>query len=560
MMNYWTWKDILPGSFVAAALFLLGFVADFYHDGSILTPRPAAAQPASAPSTRLAAAAPAQPTPAGQPRVGGTLRFGIVKDIGTPIPFVSYTSTAQYVKDNVYEPLVMFDQKGEIHPWLAESWTTNANSSEWTFKIRRGVKFHDGKELTASDVVWSARHIMNPANGAAGQGQLSTNVRDVSTLDKYTVKFTLRGPRGLLPEILADTATLHIAPAESMAPGQQEMKGGAPPAGTGPFKFKAWIPGQEFHLVRNDHYWGGAPYLEGVRFRVITETASRAAAVQAADLDLTERLGPTFVERIKSGRLKGLHYMPIGSAGIKQLVFNTQLAPTSDPRVRKAIALSLDKDAILKEVAFGFGVPVLTWSAPGVDWETSIGFKWKRNIEEAKRLLKEAGYAGSPITLGSTRGQDEPWAEAIVRQASEAGIKLSIQNLAGAELIQKTIGGELHVSVYGGGGVGEPLVANVQYIACSEGKPAVSNVAKYCTPELEKLVNQYMEVPERAKRLAIWKKVAERYFVDDVPYYVIGWPNDRNFVWRDKVKNWGRGAGQEYTHAKGGLWRTWLEQ
>jgi ABC-type transport system substrate-binding protein len=103
-------------------------------------------------------------------------------------------------------------------------------------------------------------------------------------------------------------------------------------------------------------------------------------------------------------------------------------------------------------------------------------------------------------------------------------------------------------------------VANVQYIACSEGKPAVSNVAKYCTPELEKLVNQYMEVPDRAKRLAIWKKVAEKYFVDDVPYYVIGWPNDRNFVWRDKVKNWARGAGQEYTHAKGGLWRTWLEQ
>jgi ABC-type transport system substrate-binding protein len=271
-------------------------------------------------------------------------------------------------------------------------------------------------------------------------------------------------------------------------------------------------------------------------------------------------LGPTFVQRIKSGRIKGLNYMPIGAAGIKQVVLNTRLAPTSDVRVRRAIALSLDQDAILKEATFGFGVPVLAWAVPGTDWETSSSFKWTRNIEQAKRLLKEAGYAGETITLGATRGQDDPWAEAIVRQASEAGIKFSIQNLAGAELIQKTIAGELHASVYGGGGVGEPLVANVQYIACTGGKPGISNVSKHCTPEVEKSVAQYMEEPDRAKRLAIWKKVVQKFFVDDVAYYVIGWANDRNYVWRDKVKNWGRGPGQEYTHAKGGLWRTSLDQ
>lgn len=543
-MKLWNSTGMVRAAVMAVALSTVIFV-------DVFSSRAEAAQPA-------AAIAPlAQPK--GKPRIGGTLRFGIVKDIGTPIPFVSYTSIGQFVKDSVYEPLVMNDQKGEIHPWLAESWTANANSSEWTFKLRRGVKFHDGKELTAEDVVWSAKHIMNPTNGAAGQGQLSTNVRDVVAVDKYTVKFILPGPRGLLPEMLANSSTLHVAPKDSMTPGQQEMVGGAPPPGTGPFKFKAWSPGQEFHVVRHEQYWAGAPYLEGVRFRVITETTSRASAIQAGDLDITERLGPTFVERIKSGSLKGLQYISIGTVGIKQLVLNTQLAPMSDPRIRKALALSLDKDAIMKEVTFGFGVPVLTWGAPGTDWENSAGFKWKRNIAEAKKLLKEAGYSGTPITLGSTRGQDDPWTEAIVRQASESGLKFSIQNLAGAELIQKTLAGELHMSVYGGGGVGEPLVANAQYIGCLDGKPGVGNVAKYCTPELEKLVTQYMEEPSRAKRLAIWKTAAKKYFIDDVPYYVIGWANDRNFVWRDKVKNWERGPEQEYAHAKGGLWRTWLE-
>ncbi len=189
-MKQWTRKGVARGLLVAAALL---FVV-------------AKAQPAAAPATQAPAA--------GQPRIGGTLKFGIVKDIGTPIPFVAYTSISQYVKDNVYEPLVMFDQKGEIHPWLAESWTPNANSSEWTFKIRRGVKFHDGKELTANDVVWSAKHIMDPANGAAGQGQLSSMVRDAVALDNYTVKFISPSPRGLLPEILADT-TRRRAPAPS---------------------------------------------------------------------------------------------------------------------------------------------------------------------------------------------------------------------------------------------------------------------------------------------------------------------------------------------------------
>lgn len=558
-MRHRIWKRIGRGASIVGAFLLLGLVAVYDH-ANIVTPRTAAAQTVAAPATRLAAAATKQRPAAGKPRIGGTLTFGIVKDIGTPIPFVAYTSTSQYVKDNVYEPLVMFDQKGDIHPWLAESWSPNANSTEWTFKIRRGVKFHDGKELTANDVVWSAKHIMDPANGAAGQGQLSSNVRDVVAVDKHTVKFILPGPRGLLPELFADTAILHIAPRESMAPAQQEMKGGTPPPGTGPFKFKAWIPGQEYHVVRNDEYWGGAPYLDGVRFRVVAETAARAAAIQAGDLDLTERLGPTFIQRIKSGRLDSLRYMPIGAAGLRQLVLNTQLAPTSDTRVRKAIALSLDQDAILKEATFGFGVPVLTWALPGTDWETSVGFKWKRNIAEAKRLLKEAGYDGKPITLGGTRGQSDPWFEAIVRQASEAGIKFAIQNLAGAELIQKTVAGELNVSVYGGGGVGEPLVANLQYISCSGGKAGISNVSKYCTPELEKLLTQYMEQSDRAKRMAIWKKVVQKVLLDDVAYYVVGWPNERNYVWRDRVKNWGRGPGQEYTHAKGGLWRTWLEQ
>ena len=186
-----TLKPIIRGSLIGAALLLAGWVAPL----------------------ALSSSAEA----AGKPRIGGTLKLGNAKGIGTPIPFVAFTSIPEYIKNNMYEPLVNYDQKGDIHPWLAESWTPNADSSEWTFKIRKGVKFHNGKELTAEDVVWSAKHIMDPANGAAGQGQLADNVAEATAVDKYTVKFKSPGPRGLLPEVLANTSTLHIAPAGSLA-------------------------------------------------------------------------------------------------------------------------------------------------------------------------------------------------------------------------------------------------------------------------------------------------------------------------------------------------------
>jgi ABC-type transport system substrate-binding protein len=128
-MKNCTWQSMVRGSFlVGAAILLLGLVVAF-EGGNTLTSRSANAQSAAAPAMRLAAAATNRSPAAGQPRIGGTLKFGIVKDIGTPIPFVAYTSISQYVKDNVYEPLVMFDQKGENHPWLAESWTPNPNTS-----------------------------------------------------------------------------------------------------------------------------------------------------------------------------------------------------------------------------------------------------------------------------------------------------------------------------------------------------------------------------------------------------------------------------------------------
>ena len=320
-MKIETWKGRVRGLSVAAALVLSLLVAPS-HDGET----PGLSSMAEA---------------AGKPRIGGTLKLGNAKGIGTPIPFVAFTSIPEYIKNNMYEPLVMYDQKGDIHPWLAESWTPNADSSEWTFRIRKGVKFHNGKELTAEDVAWSAKHIMDPANGAAGQGQLSSNVTEVAAVDKHTVKFTSPGPRGLLPEILANTSTLHIAPAGSLAHGQQKMLGGAPPPGTGPFKFKSWTPGQELHVLRHDEYWGGAAYLDGVRFLVIRAKAARAAAVQAGDVHLTERLGPTFVQRIDSKRIKGAalqahrrrrtqapglqhrfgaHVRPAGSAGHRPFV------------------------------------------------------------------------------------------------------------------------------------------------------------------------------------------------------------------------------------------------
>jgi peptide/nickel transport system substrate-binding protein len=515
----------------------------------------------------LAIATPTIGAPASKPegwkeREGRTLVVGSSKDMNTKHPFTRVTSVDEYIKMLMWEPVVMYDLTGNLHGILAESWKPNTDATEWTFHLRHGVKFHNGTEMTSADWVWSFNYMLNPANGAYANTALSANIARVEAVDSYTVKFHMVGPRALFPHVLSSIQNGTVIPKNSLAGKVTEIVGD-PPAGTGPFKFVSWTPGTMVEFQRFDDYWGGTPYLKGLKFRVIANKSARENALRAGDVDVADRLTPSFVKRVKKGEIKGIKTVAVGGAGYRQIYFNTKGKWTSDKRVREAIILSLDRDPIVEEAFLGVGDPVPLPVPRDSDWfRVAKGSlpSYKRDLKRARQLLQEAGYNGEQLLFNMTLGQDDPIGEPIVRQAAEAGINIKMAPAESTVFYERIAKGDFNMLISSASFDGEPgLESTIINYVCEKGKIRRSRTG-YCDPEFDALISSYAQAADRAKRLRIYGEMVKIADTNQILEYGLGWSNDRNFGWRDKVKNWQRGPSQEYRNALGGLQSTWIER
>ena len=137
-----------------------------------------------------------------------------------------------------------YDEKGDLQGVLSSEWSSKQGNAVWVFHLRQGVKFHNGKEMSAEDVLWSVNYVMDPDNGAGGYGVLSRTVKEVKSTGKYTVEFALKTPDALFPESIEGLEPITVIPANSLAPKTVKV-GSQPPPGTGPFKFASWTAGQD---------------------------------------------------------------------------------------------------------------------------------------------------------------------------------------------------------------------------------------------------------------------------------------------------------------------------
>jgi peptide/nickel transport system substrate-binding protein len=504
-------------------------------------------------------AAPAAAAPAGEPKRGGTLVFGNSKDVTTPHPYVATSSIPRYIKESMYEPLIARDTEFNVHGHLAERWEHNADASVWTFKLRERVKFHNGKEMTAEDVVWSTNYIMDPENGAYGQSVLADNLARVEAPDKYTVRFTLKGARPLFYVIVADIGRLSVIPAESLRRGETQLQG-APPPGTGPFKFEAFVPADHTTVVRFDDYWGGAAYLDRIVFKVIARETARGNALRAGDVQMAERLPVELVLRVREGKVSGIQLQPAGLSGYRVLGFNHTSRWFQDKRMREAVALSIDQKAYMDEVTFGLGVSPGAAVVPGSAWEKAMNVPARqRNLDRAKQLLREAGYNGEPVTLIAERGQGEPIVESLSRMIREAGVNVQVQTLESGVYDERQMKGDFDLTPAGHSAEIEPGLNLDENYRCETGPTRKSNKIGYCNPELNKLLDQYHAEADRTKRIDLHAR-GIRMVYDDVAEVHLGYHRDRFFGYLDKVQGFSQDGGGGYFHAKGGLHRTWMEQ
>ncbi|MGH2857030.1 MAG: ABC transporter substrate-binding protein [Solirubrobacteraceae bacterium] len=324
-----------------------------------------------------------------------------------------------------WETLVLLDANFNLHPALATSWSSDSSLKRWTFKLRPGVKFHDGSPLTADDVVWSIKRLYEPSLASPELGPLSAvlNAKHVRAADPLTVVADLTHPDAFFPVIFATTGTEIVKAGQNTFPLAKAF-------GTGPFKFQSFQAGQGWTVVRNENYWQtGLPYLDEIRGVSIPDPTGLVQAVTSGQSHLSTSIAFSQVPIVSaSGAAKVLE---VPAYFDSYIVMNGRHKPFDDVRVRQAVKLADNRRLVMQSAYQGHGVLTSDTPAPSTDqyYPPSLGIR-AQEIAQAKALLKQAGYPnGLQLTLYTSDliGGMVDMAVALAQSVAPAGIHINVK-------------------------------------------------------------------------------------------------------------------------------------
>ncbi|WP_090823448.1 glutathione ABC transporter substrate-binding protein [Paenibacillus sp. yr247] len=441
----------------------------------------------------------------GAPKTGGTLVIAELSDAtkldphkGTDIP------SANVYHGKIYEGLVKQDKNMEIQPSLATEWK-KVNETTWEFKLRQGVKFHDGTPFNAAAVKKTIDRVLDKKT-ASSRKDLFEMITEVKIIDDYTIQLITSYPFAPLLANLAHYAGGIISP---KAIDEQGDKLGQNPSGTGPFKFESWTPGQEIKLSKNNEYWGEKAKVEKVTFRVIPEDSTRIALVETGEAQLAEPVPVTDVERVSKS--SSMTLVRSDALGVDYVGFNLKKKPFDDVRVRKAINLAVDTEAILSGVYNNVGSKATSPMGPKV-WGFNPNLKgYPYDVNKAKELLKEAGYSnGFKTTIWTNDNKTRvKVAEVIQSQLKGIGINAEIKVLEWGAYLEATAKGEHDMYVLGWSNLTGDADYNQYFLFHTKAFGNVGNRHFYSNPEIDKLIDAGRRESDPAKRKEIYAKAQE---------------------------------------------------
>jgi len=335
-------------------------------------------------------------------------------------------STTDTILSHMVETLLELTPKGGIVPKLAEKWKVSADATEFILGLKKGIKFHDGQPFNAEAVKVNFDRRLDPKAGTKFDF-LVAPIASVTVIDEYTVKFKTKTPFVAMLSHLTHTTNGIQSPAALRRSWDKPL---IMPMGTGPFIYKQWVPGKKLVIVRNENYWGKAPSLQEVTFRVIPDDASRVTALESGEVHVAVRIPPFDIPRLETNpRIKILRTPSMRTvyAG-----FNCLKEPFTDKRVRQALNYAVNKQAILKQVLDGAGRISDAPISPGIFGYAPIK-SYEYNIEKAKAILAEAGFPeGFETTLHPAVGRyymDASVATAVAVDLLKVGVKAEIKSM-----------------------------------------------------------------------------------------------------------------------------------
>ncbi len=357
--------------------------------------------------------------------------------------------------DLLYNKLVTYDADLRVVGDLAESWDT-PDSRTYVFHLRKGVRFHDGKEMTAEDVVFTIERILDPKTASPGRSYLDA-VDSVTVIDRTTVRVHLKHPLASIFSGLASGNASIVEKAAVLGSASGDLQ--KTEAGTGPFMLAEWVPDNFMRLVRNPAYFKrGLPKVDEVVYRIIPEQASLLAAVRTRSVDTATISDGSVAKQAQAD--KALTVLQAPTLNLRIFSFNTTRPPFADARVRDAIAFAIDRDAIVKAAEFGLGEVSGPIPAPARDWALPVGEfpEYQPNPAQARKMLQEAGAAGAAFKIVASSSYEGGLAVAQVIQSQlrAVGLAPTIENIEWGTYINRWVKRDFDTMVELRGGDPDP--------------------------------------------------------------------------------------------------------
>lgn len=428
------------------------------------------------------------------------------------------------IGEHIYNKLVLMDENLQVKPGLATSWEVSPEDPRvWTFHLREGVTWHDGTPFSAEDVVFSYDRIPNVPNSPSSYAVYTKHVEKIEIVDPLTVRFTTKAVFPLMPQYAAAAAIVSRSAVDGR--GTEDFNSGVAAIGTGAYRFKEYVPGEKVILERNEAFWGDKPDAKTVEFRFISNDATRVAALRAGDVDLIDAVPTVDVEGLRAA--EGIDIA--AAAGVRNIyLFVDQgreetpfvtdktgaaiLNPLMDIKVRQALSLAINRNAIVKAIMSGQAAPSSQLLPKGmtghVDELDPPGF----DPEKAKALLAEAGYPdGFRVTVHGPNDRyvnDAEVVQAVAQMWARIGVEAEVDTMPASVYFTKASKLEYTTGLLGWGtGTGEPDSPMAALLATRDKDKGrgTANRSIYSNPEFDTLLDTALSEVDLEKRAAIYQ-------------------------------------------------------